>query len=302
MVNTIADQDSDSIFVTNQKEIAEYAKLCYKKYPTIVNNIPKDKNVYRNTPLDFANLDNKLSHSQLGIGESSNLAQMALTYSHNFDDKKYLDAICILSVLAQIYIDSSKRLFDLDLDKELKRIKKDLDVQTVGYPKFWLLIHLEFNRENINYKLDCPMNYMSSLDLMRFRSEDSTLPISHFFVRHSVEDKNDKRKCRKVEEFIQQYAIDLYNFNMMDDRDWRDPNDVYLLKDNFNDMMEDIKRLYVSKNYVSLYSWLLDRAFNISPMVNCQKNNSTLNKNRSILLKVLYDINKDNLLNCFKKM
>jgi hypothetical protein len=98
--NNGSDQDSDSLYVTNQKEIAEYAKYCYKEYPTIENNIPKDKNQYNNTLDDFALLDNKLAHSQLGIGESSNLAQIALSYSHNFKDKKYLDAVCILSVLA----------------------------------------------------------------------------------------------------------------------------------------------------------------------------------------------------------
>ena len=274
--------------------------MCYKKYPTIENNIPKDKNVYKNTPLDYANLDNKLAHSQLGIGESSNLAQMALTYSHNFDDKKYLDAVCILSVLAQIYIDSSKRLFDLDLDKELKRIKKDLKVQEVGYPSFWLLIHPEFNRENINWDLKCPMNYMRELDLVRFRSDTSTLPISHFFIRHQVENKNDKRKCRKVEEFIQQYAKELYDFNTSSDRDWHDPSDVYLIEDGFNEMIESIRKIYISKNYIELYSWLIDRTFNITVRVSCQKNKSTLNKNRSILLKTLYDINKNNLLQCFK--
>lgn len=274
--------------------------MCYKKYPTIVNNIPKDKNVYKNTPLDFANLDNKLSHSQLGIGESSNLAQMALTYSHNFNNKKYLDAVCILSVLAQIYIDSSKRLFDLDLDKELKRIKKDLNVQTIGYPSFWLLIHPEFNRENINWRLKCPMNYMRDLDLMRFRSDEETLPMEHFFIKHKLEDKNEKRKCKKVEEFIQQYSIDLYNFNLSEDRDWHDPSDLFLIQDNFEDMIENIRKLYISKTYLGLYSWLLDRGFGITARVYCQENNSNLSKNRSILLKTLYDINKNNLLECFK--
>jgi hypothetical protein len=300
MVNTIADQDSDSIFVTDQKDIAEYAKICYKKYPTIVNNIPKDKNKYGNTMSDFARMDNNLAKAQLAIGESSNLAQIALTYSHNFNNQKYKDAICALSVLAQIAIDNAKRQFDIDLNGEIKRFKKELGIQTNGYPKFWLLIHPEFNRENINYKLDCPMNYMSGLDLMRFRSEDSTLPISYFFVRHSVEDKNDKRKCRKVEEFIQQYAKELYNFNTSSDRDWHDPSDVYLIEDGFNEMIESIRKIYISKNYIELYSWLIDRTFNITVRVSCQKNKSTLNKNRSILLKTLYDINKNNLLQCFK--
>ena len=45
-------------------------------------------------------MDNNLAHAQLAIGESSNLAQIALTYSHNFEGQKYTDAVCILSVLA----------------------------------------------------------------------------------------------------------------------------------------------------------------------------------------------------------
>ena len=49
---------------------------------------------------DFARMDNNLAQAQLAIGESSNLAQIALTYSHNYDDKKYSDAVSILSVVA----------------------------------------------------------------------------------------------------------------------------------------------------------------------------------------------------------
>lgn len=48
----------------------------------------------------FAAVDNKLAGSQLNIGFSSNLAQISLSYCHSFPDKKYLDATCILAVLA----------------------------------------------------------------------------------------------------------------------------------------------------------------------------------------------------------
>lgn len=108
MDKTDADQDSDSIYTTNQLQIVEHAKYCCENYPTIVNNIPKDSNIYNNTMEDFAKLDNKLSASQLDIGESSNLAQLAQTYDCTFDEQKYKDYICILSVLAQIAIDSAK--------------------------------------------------------------------------------------------------------------------------------------------------------------------------------------------------
>ena len=63
--------------------------MCYLNYPTIVNNIPKDKNKYNNTMEDFALMDNILSQSQTDIGESSNLAQVAQSYACNFDNPKY---------------------------------------------------------------------------------------------------------------------------------------------------------------------------------------------------------------------
>ena len=47
--NNGSDQDSDSIYCTNQKDIVNWAKHCQKNYPTIVNNIPKDQNKYNNT-------------------------------------------------------------------------------------------------------------------------------------------------------------------------------------------------------------------------------------------------------------
>lgn len=48
----------------------------------------------------YAVIDNSLAEAQLAIGESSNLAQICLTYTYNFDDPKYNDYVCILSVLA----------------------------------------------------------------------------------------------------------------------------------------------------------------------------------------------------------
>ena len=65
-----------------------------------MNLIPKEKNIYDNTPKNFAKADSVLAASQLAIGESSNLAQLALTYGYNFEDKKYKEIACILSVVA----------------------------------------------------------------------------------------------------------------------------------------------------------------------------------------------------------
>lgn len=95
-----ADFDSDQIFCTNQNDIINYAKWCYINHPTIVNNIPKEKNHYDLSMYNHAVIDNNLAKAQMAIGESSNLAQLALTYGYSFTDKSYDDYVCILSVVA----------------------------------------------------------------------------------------------------------------------------------------------------------------------------------------------------------
>ena len=209
--NNGSDQDSDSGYTTNQTDIVEHARKCYIDYPTIVNNIPKEKNVYSNTMSDFARLDNNLSNSQLDIGESSNLAQIAQTYACNFNDEKYIDYVCILSVIAQIAIDSAKRRFDMDTTEEIRRIKKDMDIIQHKYPAFWSIIKKGFNKKNINSNLHCPMNYLYDLSIPEFHSTETTLPMSHFFLKPVI--NVNRKSCKKVEELISKYSMKLFEYN-----------------------------------------------------------------------------------------
>lgn len=176
-----SDQDSDSLYVTDQPDIVTYAKYCYTHYPTIVNNIPKESKKYNDEASQFAEMDNNLAAAQMAIGESSNLAQIALTYSYNFEDQKFKDYVCILSVVAQIAIDNAKRRYDLDLVNEIKRIKKDMDIQENGYPAFWGIVKKDFNRNLINRNLVCPMNCLCEVKIENYRSSLNTLPMEYFF-------------------------------------------------------------------------------------------------------------------------
>ena len=295
--NNGSDQDSDSGYTTDQYDIVEHARLCYINYPTIVNNIPKDKNVYSKTMDDYARIDNNLANSQLDIGESSNLAQIAQTYTCNYTDKKYGNYVCILSVLAQVAIDNAKRRFDIDLSNEIKRIKSDMDIKNNKYPDFWSIIKKDFNKNLINHNLLCPMNYLYNIDLSEFRNSTSTLSMSYFFIKFEM--KNNMCTCKKVEELIARYSIKIYEINT----NTCDNEDYFLLRKDFNDLIKDISKIKISKNYIGLFSWIIDRAFKILPgsIRNKNKISSTLSKNKSILLKTLYDVNSANLLKCFSK-
>lgn len=303
--NNGADQDSDSCYTTNQPQIVAWAKHCYENYPTIENNIPKDTNKYDCTMDDYALIDNKLAASQLDIGESSNLAQIAQTYDCSFGNQLYKDAVCILSVLAQIAIDSAKRQFDLDVGKEIRRLKKEIGVNENGYPGFWLIIRPGFNKSLIADNLRCPMNYLYNLNLDQFRTSSPTLPMSSFFVPHTLD--RSRKTCRKVENLITKYAqvLNIHNQKVQredDDRNSYSIDENYmLLHVDFENLIEDIRRIYVSGIYVGLFSWLLNRALTITTSVanNNRKLKSQIKRNRSILFKTLYMVNKSAFLQCF---
>lgn len=293
------DEDSDFGLTTNQINIVEHARLCYLKYPTIVNNIPKESNLYKNTMDDYSLIDNNLAKSQTDIGESSNLAQIAQTYACNFNDQKYQDYVCILSVLAQCAIDNAKRRFAINLTEEIKNIKNDMDIKENKYPIFWRFIKHGFNINNINPDLRCPMNYLCNLDIEKFRNNSSTLPMSYFFIQHPLE--KDKKQCRKVEELIVNYSLGLLE-HQINDEDF-DYSEHLLLRSDFDELIKDIGMTYISQNYSGLMSWLLNRAFMITPRIveKTTKINSNLKKNRPLLIKILYQVSKKSFLACFNK-
>lgn len=289
--NNGSDQDGDTVYTTSQAQIVEHAKYCYSHYPTVVNNIPQNKKVYTNTMENYAKIDNTLAESQRAIGESSNLAQVCLTYTYNFNNDKFTKYADILAVIAQICIDSAKRSYDLDLTKEIQRIKDDIGVDETGYPLFWDAIRKDFNGERINPELKCPMNYIFDLTFRRFRRKTEVINIKDFLVKHEM--KTDRRKSRKVEDMIEKFSFELYQYRIEDD-----PDESYLvLREDFEEMVDAIRGMYISKEYAGLMYWLLYRGLIIGKNTN---NVSKLYKNRSILLATLYAVSPKVFLSCFK--
>ena len=76
-----------------------------------------------------------------------------------------------------------------------------------------------------------------------------------------------------------------------------------LIRHDFNELIKAIQQINISHNYLGLFSWLIDRAFCISSAQrqNINQLNSTINKNKSVLMKTLYGVNSQNLLKVFSK-
>lgn len=293
-----SDQDSDSLYVTNHPDIVDHALYCYKHYPTTVNNIPKESKSYSNTPEDFATVDNILAHAQRNIGESSNLAQICLSYAHTYDDQRFVDYTYILAVLAQCAIDGTKRTFDIDITNEIKRIKDDMDVKTNGYPEFWKYIRRDFNHTRINPDIKCPMNEVSRTIYRKGTPSSPIVPFSDLFVGSNSNGIID-RESKKVRAMINKYSLDI-NSGRFDDSesDETDHAEYLLALDNHEEFIEDLRQVVLGRKYRPLVMWLMRQAF-------CNKNieenyKGVIEKTRPLLMKVLYDVNMKDFLACFK--
>ena len=254
-----------------------------------------EKNTYNNTLIDFAKVDNKLAAAQLDIGESSNVAQIGLSYSYNNLGQEYERYIDLLAVYAQISIDNAKKSFDVDIRSEIQRIKDEMNVKSIGYPAFFAGIRPDL-RSKINPNIDCPMNHVYNIKNKRMPNNE-TIPMKEFFIPH--ENKLTKHKSYKIEKLIENYSLEIMNFNM------EDPNDhsqYLLLRSDYDDLINELKRITMPEKYIGMMSWLINRALIITPNIKGKKDviDTKLSKNRSILLKILYDLNPKTFKKCFK--
>lgn len=230
----------------------------------------------------------------------------------------------------QVAIDNAKRSFDISLPDEIKRIKKDMDIKEHKHPSFWTIIRKDFDRvyeqevkrcrntgeklnknisSKVNRELKCPMNCIYNMKFREFKPSTTTLPMSDFFVKHEIDPNDKRRKSRKVEELIQKYSLNLYNnYQKISENTGIDNNDedidenYLLLRNDFDRLVNEINTIYISRNYLGLMSWLIDRAFCITTGTKRKHNvsNNKTNYNKALLLKVLYSVNEDVFLQCFK--
>ena len=74
-------------------------------------------------------------------------------------------------------------------------------------------------------------------------------------------------------------------------------------KENLGTTLSESLVRYVSKDYLGLFSWLIDRAFHLRANLDGKgrRSKAKTDKNKALLLKSLYAINPSNLLKIFEK-
>ena len=314
------DFDSDFFFVTNNDVMVQSAKIAYQKYPTIVNKLKESGLTYKNTLKEYARMDNKFAKSRIGIGESSNLAQLAMTYYWTEPTMELYDNFVILSVLAQVIIDGCKREYEVDALDEIKRIKRmecmnryreyvdedgNTKKQKIDFPEFMRYTRKisytkngkELEKEEVMQQVNklnnrissyyiCPMNALQIVmnEIKPISSKNST-PTKDFIIK--VSGDANRRQMDKIIGYAKELEL-LSKDNMSDD-------DIIAYTQRFDEILKDLRKMKI-KNPKTM-SRLIEIALNTS---NRGKAKEYIRYTRN-LLNLLYNMDKDAFLQNFRK-
>lgn len=115
--------DGDFMLVTDTREFVDCAFDYFINTNVPVNETPKlGSAAYDFSSSSIARLDNIIADNQEIIGLSSNCAANALSNWWTTGDSKMWEIAIIQAINAQNAIDSAKRLFDVNIGKENKRL------------------------------------------------------------------------------------------------------------------------------------------------------------------------------------
>ena len=297
------DLDSDNLYVTDQNDIVELAERAYLEYPTIINAINPRAKSYTKSMEDFARMDASIAAGQQDVGESSNIAQLALSYWFDCgcNSKELEDVFIICSVLAQVAIDSAKRTYDVTVSKELNRIKRLRCMKhKPKYPTFYadILKYKDHKKPDDKQRIikdedvkifNCPMDILyqiiedGCID-RRKNKELNTKTIQtngQFLAVNSSSTAANRHQVGKILEYVEKYDKAVFDLD--------DSLEGYAeaLETEFKALMSELKNVKIKQETME---YLITLAF------------KTGGKSyRNTLLIVLYDKNKDMFLKCFKK-
>lgn len=297
------DLDTDAIYATNQPDIISLAKIAYNEYPTIINGInPLGTSEYTKSMKSYAKMDNDISAAQYAIGYSSNLAQLALSYYYHEGSvsKELEDVFITCSVLAQVAIDSAKRNFEIKVSPELNRISKlECMKRKPRYPRFYADVQELKNRKKPKSRqleiksedkgdFDCPMDILYRIideevvDLRKLKEYNTSTVNMNMVFKYDL----DKIKGRDRKQHLN-------IISMVKECD----DEISKLDKNKEDYKENRRREYekclnkLKRKTIkepTMYS-LIAYAFVVGGSM-CDR-----------LLTLLYNLNPESFLNCFKK-
>lgn len=288
------DCDSDFVYVTNQQDLADLARKAYVEYPTIINNVDENgANNYHFTLEDYAEMDNQISDAQESIGTSTDTAQLALSYYYDggMESKELEDCFIILSVIGQISIDLAKKCFDIDVVREISRIRNLPCMKQNEIPQFFASNKKSRNNKVFEGKkivsMNCPMDIMADIiedNVIGYADRESHLPLRNFW-NYSVIAKGNRYKKEKFVEEARSY-------NKSDK--WLEKHEAEMSKETFFSLKNRNMTQFLAKVCKELDQETIMQLV----IYATDDDNSDV---RATILNFLFKLHRDKFMNCFIK-
>ncbi len=317
------DYDSDVLLLVRNATLLENAKKCYNnqnykvcengvdliddtKNKKVSSNIDTEKNKNRYTVCseDMARIDNILATSQKNIGTVVNLGQLYMsTYwdliNKNSKDKnklnELLQGVDICTVLSEICIDSAKRMYDVDIELQIKNLA-NTNILYDKKPEFFKYINQSKKIKNKIKKYDTSMDYLQSILDVKDADSIPTIELDTLLVDLDIK----KAKKRQIENIVS-CIMEITNKQKSIEAKYKKYNELSKsqelekynkLDDNKSKGMSKIKRYKIKSETVYAIIYKVFHKEKYFTPIEC--------KYKLDLLNSLYQADKDIFLNVFK--
>lgn len=305
--------------------MVEAARIAYRDYPTVVNEVPESGMSYDNTMAEYARMDSAMQSAQKAIGGSSDSAQLSQSYywtkvanGEDDEEKQQLyENTVILAVCAQLAIDGCKKVFAVNVNDDIDRIRRQPCMsKKKDYPKFMKWTHKipvtkngkerpyeEIKQDKkkvlkrIDYDLVCPMNWLQDcLDKIQGAQRSEFVDTKDFFI--NLPGKADNRQMSKIRKIVEDY--DGYTKRLMG----------FLFDSSNADEIIDLLLAKTEEVYQKLHGMTISRltmnrligsVLGVDKGVNNSYKYKITSKYMRKMMNLLYNTNREYFLNCFKK-
>ncbi|NBI06632.1 hypothetical protein [Senegalia massiliensis] len=306
-----SDYDSDTLILLSDSILLKNAKKCFGKYRVCVNEVDTDSRQYIVDPINMAKIDNILSESQRNIGTVVNIGQFYMsTYwdlinNHTIGDKlnRLLEGIDITTILSEIAIDSAKRMYEVDVDKQIRELKKSDLIEKLK-PIFFKSVS-ENNKNKNKYKkkskskgtkknedkygiYNCPVDYLNTiLDDIDMAQSRETIKMEKMLNSHS----NINIKARQRDKILS-YVEEMGN-------GIRSAIENIIDEDERYEEIDNVKKEYIDK--INKFKIKEETMSDIVFRVFTNKKKYRIGfKDKTELLNTFYKLDKEMFLNIFK--
>ncbi|WP_240941552.1 hypothetical protein [Paenibacillus sp. HB172176] len=187
-----SDYDSDTVLLIHNDKLLGIAKDIFNKYNVCLNQVHSSKKQYTVSNYDMAKIDTELSKSQKYIGMTVNIGQLCMSRYWDLFNKGHTETelhelmkkIDVVTILSGMCIDLAKKMFDIDINKEIEHISKTKELKKEK-PLFWK--HINQNATMQTEVYDCPMDYLiKELSGLKYAEQKADISFESFLIKHKT--------------------------------------------------------------------------------------------------------------------